>query len=189
MSSSSGWVTSGPWSNESCATTMRSESSLSSHLTPLRTRIVHTLKVELMPIELKDFLMSRAQPVTEDLEIYACYRGVKEDLAKLKEEGWLREFNKDKFKELSERLQKGMVEKAVTNDEEEKKDGKSTKKVIYPVLYPVDKTNEYIEPRAHLPEKSLNFIRSIWHDERAIEPIGDFKWQKILTDNRQLSDF
>lgn len=58
----------------------------------------------IMPIELKDFLMSRAQPVTEDLEIYACYRGVKEDLAKLKEEGWLREFNKDKFKELSERL-------------------------------------------------------------------------------------
>jgi hypothetical protein len=48
--------------------------------------------------------MSRAQPVTEDLEIYACYRGVKEDLAKLKEEGWLREFNKDRFKELSERL-------------------------------------------------------------------------------------
>jgi hypothetical protein len=143
----------------------------------------------ILPIELKDFLMSRTQPVTEDLEIYACYRGVKEDLAKLKEEGWLREFNKDRFKELSERLQKGMVEKAVTNDDEEKKDGKSTKKVIYPVLYPVDKTNEYIEPRAHMPEKSLNFIRSIWHDERAIEPIGDFKWQKILTDNRQLSDF
>ena len=84
----------------------------------------------ILPIELKDFLMSRTQPVTEDLEIYACYRGVKEDLAKLKEEGWLREFNKDRFKELSERLQKGMVEKAVTNDDEEKKDGKSTKKVI-----------------------------------------------------------
>ena len=104
MSSSSGWVTSGPWSSESCGTTTRSESSQSFHLTQLRTRIVHSLKVEVMLIELKDFLMSRAQPVTEDLEIYACYRGVKEDLAKLKEEGWLREFNKDKFKELSERL-------------------------------------------------------------------------------------
>jgi len=76
------------------------------------------------------------------------------------------------------------AEKPMIIEEEEEKGAKSTKKVVYPVLFPVDKNNEVCEPRGHLPDKSLTFLRSIWHDEKAIEPISDFKWQKILTDNR-----
>ncbi len=35
-------------------------------------------------IELKEFLLKRMQPIIEDLDLYACYRGIKSDLAELK---------------------------------------------------------------------------------------------------------
>jgi|LauGreDrversion4_2_1035121.scaffolds.fasta_scaffold1190414_1 hypothetical protein len=54
------------------------------------------------------------------------------------------------------------------DDEEEKGAKSSSKKIVYPVLYPVDKLNEFCEPRGHLPDKSLTFLRSIWHDEKCI---------------------
>jgi hypothetical protein len=43
---------------------------------------------------------------------------------------------------------------------------------VHPVLFPVNKLEKdgYCEPRgsADMPDKSLSFLRSIWHDEKLI---------------------
>lgn len=88
------------------ALTPRDASSRSSLLTQSATKNVRYVTF-IFYLELLDFILKRTQPLEEDYRLYGCYRGVKEDLAQLKREGWVREFNRDGFKELQERLQKG----------------------------------------------------------------------------------
>jgi hypothetical protein len=80
----------------------------------------------------------------------------------------------------------------LSSAQEETKDttkGRGSSNVNIIILYPIDKSDTYCEPRDTIPTKSLSLLRGIWHDEKQIEPISEFKWEKVLEDNHLLSDF
>ena len=94
--------------------------------------------------------------IKDNYKLWICYDGVREDMQKLIDEGWVRVID--------------------YSEKKEKKKEKKTKEPIKRMFFPRDIADLDLEyTKEQLPQNCHNFLADLWDKK-----VGDVKWEQTL---------